>query len=102
MLKKHDRTTTPALQQDYKRLVKTEQTASRFWAKHVGSRYPQKAAPLTALREQGLQDLMQIVAALIHSLLQDRFFSSGKHTSVFYVPSSTITQYHRIRLSNYV
>lgn len=42
MLKKHDRTTTSALQPLYKILVKTEQTASRFWAKHVGFQYPQK------------------------------------------------------------
>lgn len=40
-LKNHYYTTTSALQQVCKILVKTEQTGSKFWAKHVGSQYPQ-------------------------------------------------------------
>lgn len=44
---------TSTLQQVYKILEKAEQTASRFWAKHVGFQYSQKQL-LSALHEQGL------------------------------------------------
>jgi len=49
-----------------------------------------KAAHLTVLHEEGLQRLILIIAPVIHPLIKDRFLSSGKDTTGFYVPRNTV------------
>lgn len=93
MLKKQVHTTASALQQVYKILVKTEETASRFWAKHVGSQYPQKQLFLLCYVSK--------VWRIWLILILDRRLSSGKDKTGFFVSRNTITQYHKIRI-NYI